>query len=307
METRTFGKTGWEVGAIGLGCWNIGGQWGDVDEATAIATIHTAVDAGMNLIDTADAYGIPPGLSEELVGKAIKGRRNEVLIATKVGNYARRDGHALTYDSPTHVTLCCDASLGRMGIDVIDLYQCHLANLDDPTIFLEAFAELKAKGKIREYGISTNDVEVLKRFNREGTCAACQLDYSILNRSPEEGVLPYCQENGIGTLIRGPLAKGLLSGKYAADSTFTDTVRESWNVGDQHAKFLEQVQVVDQLRFLETPERTMAQASLQFVLAHPAVSCAIPGAKSPEQARQNAAAADGCLSDEDLARVGQVA
>ncbi|MCL4540910.1 MAG: aldo/keto reductase [Chloroflexi bacterium] len=277
MQYRRLGKTGWQVSAISLGCWGIGGQWGPVAEEDALRAIQHALDSGVNLLDTADGYG--DGESEERVGRAIRGRRDSVHVATKVGNFARRLGGSLSYTTPHHIYLCADASLGRMKIDYIDLYQCHIGNLDDPDIFLEAFEHLKQVGKIRAYGISTNSLPVLERFNKHGTCSAAQINYSILSRSAAKDILPYCRDHDIGTLIRGPLAQGLLAGKFTPQTVFTDSVRMPWNEGAAHERFLENLQCVEQLRFLIKPDRTLAQAALQFVLAHPAVTCAIPGAK----------------------------
>jgi aryl-alcohol dehydrogenase-like predicted oxidoreductase len=303
MLKRTLGKTGWTVSAVSFGAWNVGGQWGDVSDATAIDTIKAAYDAGVNFFDVADAYGDPPGRSEELVAKALKPLRDKLIIATKVGNFARRQEHPLPYTSPLHVELCCDASLHRLRTDVIDLYQCHVANLQDYSIFLEAFERLKKRGKIKFYGVSTNDVEALKRFNRDGTCATLQTDYSFLHRTAEQALLPYCAEHQIGVIVRGPLAQGVCAGKFTPESTFTDQVRLKWNEGTGRERFLQRLAVVDQVRFLETPIRSMAQAALQFVISHPAVSCAIPGAKSPEQARSNAAAGVKTLEPAELEKL----
>lgn len=301
MRYRKLGKTGWQVSAVSMGCWGLGGQWGAVSEAEAIRTVHAAIDAGVNLFDTADTYG--HGVSEEFVGKALRDHRQNVYIATKVGNFGRRLGHPLTYAIPEHIYLCCDASLGRMKIDVIDLYQCHIGSLEDPSIFLEAFERLVEKGKIRHYGISTNAVDVLERFNRAGRCATCQINYSILNPTAATEILPYCQANDIGTLIRGPLAQGVLAGKFNESTTFDDQVRAGWNQGEGRERFLRQLRQVEQLRFLARSDRTLAQAALQFVLAHPAVTAAIPGAKNLAQIQSNAAAADGDLTPDELSRV----
>ena len=303
MRYRKLGKTGWQVSAVSMGCWGIGGQWGPVSEDEAIQTMHQAYDLGVNLFDTADAYG--QGRSEELVGKALRGR-NDVYIATKVGNFARRAGHPLTYASPEHIYLCCDASLGRLKRDVIDLYQCHIGNLEDPSIFLEAFDRLVEQGKIRHYAISTNSLPVLQRFNRDGRCASCQINYSILNQSAARDILPYCLENNIGTLIRGPIAQGVLAGKFTPQSTFDDIVRVGWNEGEGRARFLKQLAIVEELRFLAQPGRTLAQAALQYVLANPAVTAAIPGAKNLSQIESNAGAADGALSEAEIERIQQV-
>ncbi len=308
MQYRVLGKTGWQVSVIGLGTWNIGGQWGEVDYRTALATIWRAYECGINFFDTADAYGEPPGRSEELLGKALQGIRQEVFIATKVGNWARRHGHPLPYTSPLHIIACCHASLYRLQTDYIDLYQCHIGNPTDAEIevFIEAFEQLKEQGKILAYGISTNSLDALQRFNKHGTCSTCQLDYSILNRAPEKDLLPYCQGQNIGVIVRGPLAKGVLSGKFTPDTVFTDEVRRSWNEGARREKFLKQLQIVERLRFLERDGRTMAQAALQFVLSHPAVSCAIPGAKYPQQAEANAGAGDRILTSEELTAINEV-
>ncbi len=306
MLQKTLGRTGLKVGVIGLGTWNIGGQWGDVDDATGIATVRAAYDSGMTLFDTADAYGEPVGRSEELMGKGLAGVRDQVIIATKVGNFARRQGHALTYTHPLHVELCCDASLKRMRIDVIDLYQCHLSELLEPQIFLESFETLKKKGKIRFGGISTNKVDVVKAFDVNGGCSIVQLDYSLLNRQPEAELLPYCQQHNIGVLVRGPLAQGVATGKFNAQSVFNDSVRKNWNDGQRHEKYLEQIKTINQLKVLENPQRSMTQAALQFVFSHPAVTCAIPGAKSPEQAKGNAAAGTVALSQNEMELVNQV-
>jgi aryl-alcohol dehydrogenase-like predicted oxidoreductase len=304
MQFKPFGKTGWAVSAIGLGTWNIGNQWGEIDDVTAYATIHAAIDSGMNLIDTADAYGIPVGLSEQRLGRALGGVRHRLYVVSKVGNWARRAGHALTFAAPEHVRLCIHASLGRLRTDYLDVSLCHEANLGDPSVYLEGFEQLVAEGSIRAYGISTNSLDVLQRFNVNGTCSVVQVDYSLLNRQPEAAFLPYCQEHNIGVMIRGPLAKGLLSGRYDASSTFSDTVRAGWNdAGAARDKFLEQVGQVDKLKAVVEPGPAMVTTALRYTFSHPAVSTAIPGAKSPEQARMNAAAGAELLAEGERARL----
>jgi myo-inositol catabolism protein IolS len=299
MQYRTLGKTGWQVSTISMGCWGIGGQWGPVAPDEAVRTIHAAMDLGVNLLDTADAYGL--GVSEELVGKAVRDRRDKVYIATKVGNFARRVGHPLSYATPHHVYLCCDASLGRMKIETIDFYQCHIGDLADPTIFLEAFARLVEQGKIRAYGISTNSLAVAEAFNRDGNCAAIQLNYSLVNRGAADDLLPWCGERNIGTLIRGPIAQGILAGKFTPESRFDDSVRVGWNEGAGRERFLSQLAQVEKWKSLARPDRTLAQVALAWVLANPAVTCAIPGAKDVAQMTSNAAAADITLTNEELA------
>ncbi len=299
MLQRPLGRTGLSTSAIGLGTWNIGGQWGAVSDEQAIATIDAAIDAGVNLLDTADAYGEPCGRSEELVGRAIKGKRDRLIIATKVGNFGRRQGVALSYESPLHVELCCDASLRRMRIDIIDFYQCHIGNLADYSVFLEAFESLRKKGKIRFGGVSTNSLEAVKAFDRDGKCQIVQLDYSLLNRAPEKELLPYCMEQQIAVLVRGPLAQGVAAGKFSRESVFDDSVRKSWNDGPAHENLLKRIDTIDRIKS-HFPGRNMAEVALQFVISHPAISAAIPGAKSPEQARANAAAGSAALHAAEL-------
>jgi aryl-alcohol dehydrogenase-like predicted oxidoreductase len=291
-----------------MGCWAIGGNaWGPTDDDDSVAAIQASLDAGVNLLDTADAYGI--GHSEELIQTALRGRdRSQVLIASKFGNFGRAQGHPLPFTSVHHVHLCCDASLHRLGTDYIDLYQCHIGEPAEPEMFLDALDELVQRGKVRAYGISTGSVAAVKTFHARGTCSVVQLDYSILNRKPEADLLPYCQENRIGTLIRGPLAMGKLTGKMGSDATFPDTdTRHRWVQTDEaRAKFVADLEKVERLRSLGTEGRTMAQAALAFVLAHPAATVAIPGAKNSAQALTNAAAADLALSDDEMARIAEV-
>lgn len=300
MKTRILPKTGWAISEIGLGCWGLGGQYGNVDHTTALETVRTALDQGINLFDTADAYGMEPGRSESLVGEALKGVRAEVYIATKVGNWARRQGHPFSYRDPLHIIACCHASLYRLKTDVIDLYQCHIGHLEEPDVFLEAFEHLLKDGKIRAYGISANRLDVLERFNRDGNCTICQLDYSLVNRAPETGMLPYCLENKIGTLIRGPLAQGILTGKYGPDSIFTDNVRSPWNEGPGRKAYLEKLKRCEVYAPLAAKYGWVSTA-LMGVLRHPAVTSVIPGAKSPAQLMDQVRASGQEFSPEDKA------
>jgi len=300
MKYRILGKTGWEVSAVSMGCWGIGGQWGPVGERQAIDTIRAARDSGVNLFDTADGYGM--GRSEELVGKAFGNRKPEdVFIATKAGNWGRRAEDPPGLKSKYGIISFCHASLYRLGFEPIDLYQCHVGTPENPDIFVEAFETLKEQGKIRHYAISTNDVTALKALDVNGQCASCQINYSILSRSAERDILPYCLENKIGVLLRGPLGQGLLSGKFDAETRFEDSVRAKWNQDPGRRQFLSNLETVERLKSLVNERRSLVDIALQFTLAHPAVTCPIPGMKTPEQAGDNAASADGELSSEDLA------
>jgi myo-inositol catabolism protein IolS len=290
MLYRKFGTTGWNVSAIGMGTWNIGNQWGDIEETTALETVRSAFDHGVNLFDTAEAYGIPQGLSEERLGKALKGVRDRAHIITKIGSWGRRTGEALPKNIDT-VRLCLQASLYRLQTDYVDAVLCHEGDIEDPTLYLEAFEQMKEKGYLRTYGISTNDFEVLKRFNVNNTCSIVEFDYSLLNRKAEANMLPYCQEHGIAVLVRGPLAQGLLSGKYTSDTIFTDTVRAKWHKNEvKQAKFNRDIQSVAAIQRTLQPNETMTTIALRYVISHPAQPVAIPGAKSPAQAALNAQA-----------------
>lgn len=302
MLTKRFGKLGWEVSAVGLGAWNIGNQWGEVDEATAWNTVRAAYDAGMTLFDVAESYGIPNGLSESRVGLALGGIRHKVLLVSKIGNWGVRSGSEIPKTGVDSIRISGHAILGRLRTDWVDVILCHKGDLADPTVYLDGFEALKDEGCLRAYGISTNDLEVLKRFNREGTCSVVQVDYSLLNRAAENEFLPYCQEQDIAVMVRGPLAKGLLSGRYGDDAVFGDSVRASWNPGGaEQDQFKARVARVRRLSELVSPGEEMVQAAVRYTFSHDAVAVSIPGAKSAAQARTNAGAGDRQLTGEELA------
>ena len=223
MLYRDFGKTGWQVSVVGMGTWNIGNQWGELDDATAWATVRSAFDHGVTLFDTAESYGTLNGLSEERLGVALAGIRHQVCLVSKIGNWGKRTGQGVPKTTVDMIRLCAHASLHRLRTDWLDVVLCHEGNIEDPSIYLEAFEVLKQRGRIRAYGISTDSLEVLKRFNVNNTCSVVQFNYSLLNRAPEADILPYCREHGIAVMVRGPLARGLLSGNYSTDTVFTDS------------------------------------------------------------------------------------
>jgi myo-inositol catabolism protein IolS len=297
MLYRPFGNTGLNISTIGMGTWNIGNQWGEIDEDTALATVRSAIDNGVNLFDTAESYGIPSGLSEERLGKALQGVRNQVHIVSKIGRWGRRTGQTVPMTTVDMVRLCLHACLYRLKTDYIDILLCHEGKIKDPGIYLEAFDQMQAQGYIRAYGISTDELEVLQRFNVNKTCRVVEVDYSLLNRQPEKEFFPYCQEHGIAVLVRGPLHKGLLSGKYSPETQFTDTVRSEWYLNDKQAtKLAKNLAKVDNLKTHLQPGSEMITAALQFVISHPVAPVAIPGAKSPNQAAMNAQAGTQLLS-----------
>lgn len=304
MLYRPFGRLGWQVSAIGLGTWNIGNQWGELDDATAWATVRAAFDAGVNLFDTAESYGIPNGLSEERLGLALTGIRHRVILVSKIGHWGQRTGQMVPKTTVDMIRVCAHASLHRLRTDYHDVLLCHEGGIQDPSVYLEAFETLRQEGRLRAHGISTNSLEVLKRYNAHGTCDVVEVDYSLLNLAPEADLLPYCQEHGIAVLVRGPLHRGLLSGKYDLDSEFSDTIRPGWNQGGAEREDYERkIAVVRKLRTELQPGAEMVTAALRYVISHPTQPVAIPGAKSPAQARMNAAAGERLLDPTELARL----
>lgn len=293
IEKRMLGKSGIEVSVIGLGLWAIGGDfWGPTDDQASLGTIDAALDMGVNLFDTADVYG--GGHSEELLGQAMKGRREKFVVATKIGwiGFDEEQGRA-AYDTVEKLIAGVENNLRRLQTDYVDLIQSHI-DFRDPTmeVFVEGFQRLQRDGKVRAYGVSTSDFQYLRAFNADGGCATLQIDYSILNRTAEAEIFPYCKEHNIGILVRGPLAMGILTGKLTPDTRFgPGDFRRRWheNLEEYHI-FLDDLAKMEKLRPL-AEGRTLAQLALQFVIAHPAVTAAIPGAKTPKQLRDNVGAA----------------
>ncbi len=304
MLYHEFGTTSWKISAIGMGTWNIGDQWGKVDEATSWATIRTAFEQGVNLFDTAESYGIYNGLSEERLGMALAGIRHQVYIVSKIGHWGKRTGQGVPKTTVDLIRLCAHASLHRLRTDWLDVMLCHEGDIEDPTVYLEAFETLKRRGRIRIYGISTDSLEAVKRFNVNETCSVVELDYSLLNRSPEPELLPYCQEHDIAVLVRGPLGMGLLSGKYSAGTVFIDQVRSQWHTDKaQQNEFEKNIAKVEKLKRILQPGKQMVTAALRFVISHPSCPIALPGAKSPAQATVNAAAGKRTLTEDELSRL----
>ncbi|HUK82391.1 MAG TPA: aldo/keto reductase [Verrucomicrobiae bacterium] len=288
LATRTLGKSGINVSVIGTGLWAVGGGWGPVDDKNALAAIDASLDAGINFFDTADVYG--DGHSEELLGKAMHGRRERFVVATKIG-WVGYDGknNRSQYDSVDKLVAGVEQSLRRLQTDHIDVIQNHIFYREPNTdIFIEGFQKLQRNGKVRAYGLSTSDFAFIKDFNTNGECATLQIDYSILNRTAEQEIFPYCQKNNIGVIVRGALAMGILTGKFTPKTRFADgDFRQNWHEKpDERRVFLEDLDKVNRMRSL-TDGRTLAQLALRFVIDHPAVTTVIPGARSAEQAREN--------------------
>jgi aryl-alcohol dehydrogenase-like predicted oxidoreductase len=293
LKTRTLGKAGIAVTEMGLGLWAAGGsEWGPTDDREALSAIDLGLELGVNFFDTADVYG--DGHSEELLGRAMQGRRERFVVATKIG-WRGFDGaeRRTAYSAVDKLIAGVESNLARLNTDYVDLIQSHIS-FRDPTmeVFVEGFQRLKQAGKVRAYGVSTSDFEYLQAFNHDGGCASLQIDYSILNRTPEAEILGYCQANGIGVIVRGALAMGILSAKFSEDSKFpAGDFRQKWlSDPDQNAVYRADLVKVRELGALASRGRTLAQAALEFTLLHPAVTTVIPGVKSPEQVRTNLAA-----------------
>jgi len=297
--TRTLGRSGIAVSGLGMGCWAIGGPawrdgkpigWGDVDDAESVRAIHTALDLGVTLFDTADIYGA--GHSERILGQALAGKRSQVVIASKFGNlFDEATRQAIGRDaSPAHIRRACDASLRRLKTDYLDLYQFHLGDYDlaQAVEVRETLEELVAAGKIRAYGWSTDDPARARLFAEGPHCATIQQRLNICGGNAE--TLAVCEAANLGSLNRGPLAMGLLTGKFTADSILPENdVRFGWDL--KAGAQAERLQKLAALRDVLTQDgRTLAQAALGWLWARSDVTIPIPGFKTAAQVTDNAAA-----------------
>ena len=308
LRRRPLGSaSGLFVTDIGLGLWAVpGGEWGPGEDADSLAAIEAAFDAGVNFFDTADVYGA--GHSEELLGRAMAGRREQFIVATKIGwtGFDRANDRS-QYDTIDQLVAGVALSLERLRTDYVDVIQCHISYPEPNTeVFIQGFRKLKEAGTVRAWGVSTGDINHLRRFNAEGDCDTLQIDYSILNRFPEREVLPYCREHGIGVIVRGPLAMGLLSGKYRAEDEFPEgDFRRAWVENpEQHSQFLADLVDVDKLKALAPAGTSLADLALRFVLSHPVVTTVIPGARNRRQAEANTATGlQPLLSEDEMAAI----
>lgn len=310
IEQKQMGKSGLSVTRIGLGLWAAGGDfWGETEDQNTLDLIDFALDFGVNFYDTADVYS--DGRSEELLGEAMKSRRDKFIVATKIGwkNFNEEKGQS-GYDTVEKLVAGVETNLKRLQTDYIDLLQCHI-DYQDATmnVFLEGFKKLQKEGKIRAYGVSTSDFAYLKAFNADGGTASLQIDYSILNRTPEKEILPYCLENNIGVIIRGPLAMGILTGKFSPDHQFEPSdFRNRWiDNPDEKEVFLNDLEKVEKLKVLANEDRSLTQLAIQFVLQHEAVTTVIPGAKTKDQFIETASVAElGRLSLDEYEYIGKI-
>ncbi|QDV34622.1 aldo/keto reductase [Tautonia plasticadhaerens] len=308
MRRSELGRGGFEVSAIGLGCWGMSGSYGPADEAESVATLHHALDRGVTLIDTADSYG-DDGHNERLLGRALDGRRHEAVLATKTG-FVRRtaaDGTtAVEVDGrPGRIRSACEASLARLRTEVIDLYYLHRA---DPDVPIEesvgAMAELVAAGKVRAIGLSEVSEATLRRAHAAHPIAALQSEYSPWTREPEAAVMPACRELGIAFVPFSPLGRGFLTG------TLTDPrrlARGDWRASNARFAGGNLARNLALLRPLEEVARPHGakpgQVALAWVLSRGERVIPIPGMKRRTHLDENAAAADIGLTPEEIARL----
>jgi aryl-alcohol dehydrogenase-like predicted oxidoreductase len=307
MQYRTLSKTGLRVSVVGLGTMVHAGHFGPMKDEESLSAIDAALDLGVNFIDTSDAYGA--GYSETLLGQALKGRRDKVLLATKGGNVMTGPDRGKRNFAAQYIDGVLHGSLKRLETDYIDLYQLH-----NPTVDVIQSGEVwdvlerrKREGKIRHYGVSINTMEEGVAAAQDGRSATIQVEYNLLNQEPAEAFFPLAQAANIGIIARVPLRRGILTGKMTAadEQRFTgEDVRARSFKGEAFRKELAKA---EQLRFLvHGPVQSMVQAAIAFCVAHPAVSITIPGARNAAQMRENAAGADVTLSREDLDKVADL-
>lgn len=308
MKRRTLGKSGLSVSALGLGCMGMSEFYGERDDAESIATLHHALDRGVDFLDTADMYGA--GANETLVGRALKGRREGVVLATKFGIVRDPATGARSINGrPEYVRSACDASLKRLGVEVIDLYYQHRV---DPQTPIEetvgAMAELVKAGKVRYLGLSEVSVETLERAVRVHPIAALQSEYSLWTRDPEDGVLEACRRLGIGFVAYSPLGRGFLTGRFrrVEDLPADDYRRHSPRFqGENFQKNLELVRHVEALA--QRKGCTAAQVALAWVLSRGEDVVPIPGTKRRSYLDQNLGALDVVLTSGELREIDRIA
>jgi len=302
MRTRELGRSGLKVSSIGLGCMGMSQFYGVRDDVESIATIHAALDAGITLLDTADIYG--PFINEQLVGQAIKGRRDEVVLATKFGfQHDPADPVRVINGQPAYVHAACDASLRRLGVDVIDLYYLHRVDAAVPIEeTVGAMAELKRAGKVRHLGLSEVAPATLRRACAEHPISALQSEYSLWTREPEDGVLAACRELGVGFVAYSPLGRGFLSGEIRRFEDFAADDYRRKHPRFQGDNFAHNLALADRVRELAAARGcSAAQLALAWVLAQGDDIVPIPGTKRRKYLEQNIGAVQMLLSGAERA------
>jgi aryl-alcohol dehydrogenase-like predicted oxidoreductase len=307
MNRRTLGKV-LDVSAIGLGCMGMSEFYGAHNDEQSVATIHRALDLGVNFLDTADAYG--PFTNEMLVGRAIRGRRDRVVIATKFGNQRGQDGSWMGINGrPEYVRSSCDGSLKRLGVDHIDLYYQHRVDANVPIEeTIGAMSELVRAGKVRFIGMSEAAPGTIRRAYKVHPITALQTEYSLWSREPEDEILPTVRELGIGFVAYSPIGRGFLSGRF---KTIDDLDADDWRrnnprfKGENFAKNLELVKHIEQLA--KKKKVTPAQLAIAWLLQRGDDIVPIPGSKSIAHVEENAAAEGIELSKDEISRIDEIA
>lgn len=311
MKTRQLGNSGLELTTIGVGTWAIGGGdwnfgWGSQDQAEAINGILKGLELGINWIDTAAVYGA--GASEELVGKALKDWQGQrPLVATKCGRINREDGTVFGRIKRDSVREECEASLKRLDVETIDLYQMHWPDPDeDIEECWEAMVELKNEGKVREVGVSNHNVIQMKRLSAIHPIASLQPPYNMLNRNIEAEVLPYCKQENIGIVCYSPMGKGLLTGGFTKEraESLDETDHRSRDPKFASPQLEINLDFVEQIRpIAEENNRPLAQLSIAWTLRRPELTSAIVGVRNPSQIEQTADAANWELTLDEIALI----
>jgi aryl-alcohol dehydrogenase-like predicted oxidoreductase len=305
MDRRNLGSEGLVVSALGLGCMGMSEFYGTGDEDESIATIHRAIELGIDFLDTADMYG--PFTNEKLVGRAIQGRRDEVILATKFGNERREDGSRVGINGrPEYVRRACDASLQRLGVDTIDLYYQHRV---DPEVPIEetvgAMKELVEAGKVRYLGLSEAATGTIRRAHAVHPISALQSEYSLFTRDMEDEVLPTLRELGIGFVAYSPLGRGFLTGAWnSMEDLPEDDTRAGRFPRFSEENFRKNLELAGRVREIAAEKgATPGQLALAWLLARGDDIVPIPGTKRRKYVEENAAAADITLTGEDLERI----
>ena len=320
MENRSLGRSGIEVSPMGMGCWAIGGPWqwldgpggwGEVDDDESIRAVHAALDNGITFFDTAATYGT--GHSEEVLGRALAGRRDQVVIGTKFGFNVDEAAKHVTFrtdwrDAVRDLRADCERSLRHLGTDVIDLYQLHVWHypVDLAVELRGALETLVAEGKIRGYGWSTDDVVSARVFAEGEHCAAIQHDLNVVRDAPE--ILALCEQADLASVNRSPLARGALTGKYSKNAVFgpDDVRRDTWSMDTFFTPALDRLEAVRDI--LTSDGRTLTQGALAWIWARSKTTVPIPGIRTVAQAEENAGAMRlGPLTVEQMRQVDALA
>jgi aryl-alcohol dehydrogenase-like predicted oxidoreductase len=313
MHYRTLGSSNLSISSIGVGTWAMGGPWeygwGSIDDTKSIQAIHQAFDLGVNFIDTADVYGL--GHAEEVVGKAIKDRREDIIVATKFGLLWDEQTGKITGENgkQQHVFAACEASLKRLQTDYIDLYQIHWPDTNTPLEeTLQALEQLVSHGKIRYFGVSNFSIEQLKICKQFPHFCSDQPPYNILSRRIEKDVLPFCKDNHIGLITYAGLAYGYLTGTFNLDYTFEKGDWRGNHPAFKDNAWKQNLEIISRLKqWVEQREKTLSELAIAWVLSELAVTTALVGSANPKHVKQNIQAINWKLSQKEREEITNIA